>query len=395
MKKTFRNMMLVVAALTTTMVFTGCKDDDDNNNASNGNSTEVEYKAMAEQYVNKTVIYTYKQLAEKTEQLAADLETLKDSKTQANLNKVCATFLDAREWWEKSEAFLFGAATSFGIDPHIDSWPLDATRFDALMSNANQLEQLDGDDGDIVANGLEATLLGFHGLEYVLFANGAAKQVSAITDNQLIYAVAVAGDLRNCCYRLAVSWAGEDNVPARYVEKMEEAEWEYTVNGNGRSYGEDMLRAGNAGSTYESFAHVMQQIATGCADIADEVGTSKVGSAYKGEDETYIESPYSKKSLIDFRDNMISIQNAYMGGVEGQRNESKSIHNYVKAHNAALDNEIMTAISNAINEFETKAAEGAFVDTYMNAGAYDKAMQYCAEVEEAMLKLRVFFGGEE
>lgn len=394
MKKTFRNTMLVVAALASTVAFTGCKDDDKDTNT-NTDNTEAEYKVLAEQYVNNTVIYTYKQLAEQTEQLATEIETLKTAKTQANLERVCATFLTAREWWEKSEAFLFGPATSFGIDPHIDSWPLDATRFDALMSNANQLEQLDGEDGDIVANGLEATLLGFHGLEYVLFANGSAKQVNAITDNQLVYAAAVAGDLRNCCYRLAVSWAGEDGVPAHYVEKMEEAEWEYTVNGNGRSYSEDMMRAGNAGSTYESFAHVMQQVAIGCADIADEVGTSKVGSAYKGEDVTYIESPYSKKSLIDFRDNMLSIQNAYMGGVEGQRNESKSIHNYVKTRNAALDNEIMTALDNAIREFETKAAAGAFVDTYMNAGAYDNAMKYCADVEQAMRKLRVFFGGEE
>ena len=31
----------------------------------------------------------------------------------------------------------------------------------------------------------------------------------------------------------------------------------------------------------------------------------------------------------------------------------------------------------------------------MNAGAYDNAMQYCADVEQAMRKLRVFFGGEE
>ncbi|MBR1517074.1 MAG: peptidase M75 [Bacteroidales bacterium] len=394
MKKKLRNLMLIAAAMTCTVAFTSCKDDDDDKSVNN-DSAEAEYKMLAEQYVNNTVVYTYKQLAAQTEQLATQLATLQESKTQANLEQVCTTFLEAREWWEKSEAFLFGPATSFGIDPHIDSWPLDATRFDALMSNANQLEQLGGEDGDLVANGLEATLLGFHGLEYVLFADGAAKQVSAITDNQLIYAVAVAGDLRNCCYRLAISWAGEDNVPTHYVEKMEEAEWEYTVNGNGRSYADDMMRAGKAGSTYESFAHVMQQIATGCADIADEVGTSKVGSAYKGEDETYIESPYSKKSLIDFRDNMLSIQNAYMGGVEGQRDESKSIHNYVKNHNAALDQEIMTALDNAINEFETKAAQGAFVDTYMNAGAYDDAMQYCSDLEEAMIKLRTFFGGAE
>ena len=34
-------------------------------------------------------------------------------------------FTNARREWERSEAFLYGAAANNEIDPHIDSWPLD------------------------------------------------------------------------------------------------------------------------------------------------------------------------------------------------------------------------------------------------------------------------------
>ena len=50
-------------------------------------------------------------------------------------------FLQARQSWEESEAFLYGAATDFGIDPHIDTWPLDVEALATSLSNAEQVEK--------------------------------------------------------------------------------------------------------------------------------------------------------------------------------------------------------------------------------------------------------------
>lgn len=343
MKYSFKS--LAVALLATLTLASCSKDEDD------VMTIDMKAKAVTEQFVDHTVVPTYKALAANAERLVNQLVELKANPTQAGLNAVCATFLEARKEWEKSEAFLFGPASNFGIDPHIDSWPLDANRFNALMNNANQLDRLDAEDGDIIANGLEVTLLGFHGLEYVLFANGNAKNIGDISSGELTYAVAVAGDLRNCCYRLAISWAGEDNVPASYAEKMEEAEWEYTVAGGDYSYGENMKNAGSAGSTFGTSTSALLAIVQGCMDIADEVGTQKIGRPYEGtsdDDICYIESPYSQKSVEDFYDNILSIQNAYMGGIEGQRDESRSLHQYVKDVAPSVDAEIREAINAAL-----------------------------------------------
>lgn len=132
--------------------------------------------------------------------------------------------------------------------------------------------------------------------------------------------------------------------------------------GGENSYTQNMMLAGQVGSTYTSWTGAMQAIIDGCKTIADEVGTSKIGKPHTGEDKNYIESPYSYNSITDFYDNIISIQNAYMGGIEGQRDESKSLHNYMASVNADLDTKTIHAITSALTKI--KAMKAPFVLNY-------------------------------
>lgn len=370
MKKTFAFMAFVAM----TMIFASCKDD----------PVEVGDEAAADvaaQFVDYTVAPTYTALAQKTELLAGMLATLKQTPTNAGLQDACSIFLQAREEWEKSEAFLFGAAGDYGVDPHIDSWPLDEDAFNTLMTNSNMLALLAGEDGDAVAGEyLSNALLGFHGLEYILFANGQPKTVDQISADEWTYVVAVAGDLRNRCYQLEVGWLGSA-APASHIAKLDDLEMQYTVAGGDYSYGENMKNAGNAGSTYVSRMAALIAIVQGCADIADEVGSSKINSAYAGENVTYIESPYSQKSIIDFHNNIVSIQNVYLGGVEGQRNSSKSVQSYVKALDASLDARVVTAINTALAKIDAMPAP--FVNNYTDP-RNGEAVAACTALEDVL-----------
>lgn len=372
--KTITKTLFFVSIATMTMAFASCKDD----------PVEVSDEMAAEvaaQFVDHTVAPTYTVLAEKTELLASMLVTLKATPTNAGLQDACNVFLQAREQWEKSEAFLFGAAGDFGVDPHIDSWPLDETAFNTLMGNSAMLALLAGEDGDAAAGEmLSNALLGFHGLEYILFADGQPKTTDRISADQWTYVVAVAGDLRNRCYQLEVGWLG-DAAPAAHKAKLDDLEMQYTVASGSASYGENIKNAGNAGSTYVSRSAAVTAILQGCADIADEVGSSKINSAYAGEDVTYIESPYSQKSIIDFYNNILSIQNVYLGGVEGQRNSSKSVQNYVKTLDASIDARIVAAINNALEKIDAMPAP--FVNNYTDP-KNGEAVEACAELEEAI-----------
>ena len=372
--KTIKSIAMV-AIVFATLNFVSCKRDNDNT------VEDAQAAAVAEQFVDNTVAPTYTALAAKAEQLASQLAALKANPTNAGVREACETFLAAREQWEMSEAFLFGAAGDFGIDPHIDSWPLDEDAFNTLMNSPAMIEALDSEDGDAVAGDrLGNALLGFHGIEYILFANGQPKDVSNITANQWIYVVAVAGDLRNRCYQLEVGWIG-DKAPKSHIENLDELEIAYTVAGSENSYGDNMKNAGKAGSTYSSRTAALMAILQGCSDIADEVGSSKIYAAWHGEDITYIESPYSQKSIIDFHDNIVSIRNAYMGGVEGKRDESKSLHNYVNKINASLDARVLNAIDNALAKIDAMPAP--FVLHYSDA-ANGEAVDACSALSDVL-----------
>jgi len=366
--------------------FSACSDDDDS--STEVSAKDAQFQDIAKQYLNNTVLVTYQNLADNTELLVNKLQALKADKTDANVEDVCSTFIEARMWWEKSEAFIYGAATDFGIDPHIDSWPLDLDGLLTALKNTTQIEAMTGEDGDVYAGEkLGNSLLGFHGIEYIIFRNGNPRNASEITDLQLIYAIAVAGDLRNRCYQLQLSWAGEDAVAKSRVLKIaEDLELPYTVNGGTNSYAQNMLNAGRAGSTYASWTAAMQAIVDGCKSISDEVGTSKIGKPHNGEDVNYIESPYSHNSISDFYDNILSVQNSYMGGIEGKRNESYSLHAYMKSIDVALDTKTVNAIENALAKI--KAMKAPFVNNYTDASA-GEAIDACQALDDVLSEVKV------
>jgi len=353
-------------------------------NHGNGELVNEKQAQVLQQYVDHTIAPTYTNLANYTDQLVNELKAFRASGSQSDLNKVCETFLNARAWWEKSEAFLFGAASDFGIDPHIDSWPLDVDAFNNLMNSPNMLTALAGEDGDVVAGEqLGNALLGFHGIEYILFSNGQVKSASEITDMQMVYAVAVAGDLRNRCFQLEVSWVG-DAAPKSHRDKVEELELSTTVNSGSYNYGDNLKKSGNPGSTYASTVTGLMAIVDGCKTIADEVGTSKIGKPYNGEDPNYIESPYSQKSIEDFYNNIVSIENAYYGGVKGQRNDKLSLHAYVKKMDSKLDSEVEEAIREALAKIE--AMPRPFVSNYTNP-ANAEAIEACQNLDDVLSKV--------
>ena len=384
MKKLFKSAAIVAASLLLTVNFSSCNKDPQGNNEE---TNKAKKEAIVKQYLEHTVYPTYGSLATETDKLVGNLEALKANKTQANVNTATATFIEARHWWEMSEAFLFGAASDFGIDPHIDSWPLDEDAFNNLMGSPNMIAMLaDDEDGTIAGEQLGNALLGFHGIEYILFREGQPRNVNEINDDMMTYVLAVSRDLRNRCFQLEVSW--NENAPQAHKDLMEELELNTTVNSSDNTYGANMTHAGQAGSTYASFTNALEAIADGCLDIADEVGTSKIGKPHTGEDPTYVESPYSQKSIKDFYDNIISIKNAYMGGMENQRDETLSLHTYIKDYNADLDTKAMNAIDNALTKIN--AMKAPFVQFYADASA-GEAMEACQDISDVMAEVKAEF----
>ena len=327
---------------------------------------EQALKAAVEEYVPGVIYDIYGKLADETASLYTQLAAMKASAnvSSAQVNAACATFLSARSWWEKSEAFLFGAATNYGIDPHIDSWPLDLDALANALANAGVIAALDADGADATGY-VGASALGFHGIEFILFRDGSPRDAgcfsAAYNDDalgvdgktELIFATAVAEDLRNYCFELQAAW--DPDCPADRVALVEDELELNTVMDSGMTFGENLLGAGEPGSTYRTWQFAVSNIlVAGCSNICNEVANTKIGTAYyaAADDEEsldYIESPYSKKSYVDFKDNILSIQYSLYGRNGATSAGATSLMAVMKnngyANAAALENALKAAIA--------------------------------------------------
>jgi predicted lipoprotein len=337
--------LLLVPALVSSMSLVSCSDDNDIDAETSAKETMLSNAAT--DYINNTVLPTYNGMANAAIELYDYCVTIQEKHeagtlTSADVQNAANAWKTSRKYWELSEAFLFGPASDYNIDPHIDSWPLDKDAMDRLL-----VEIRNGADYSL-DNNFGYGLLGFHSIEYMLYELSADGNTSSIhstsyTSEELKYLTMVAEDLRNQCVCLEACWAGTDNVSSQKQEILDEADLD-----KGKNYGWMMQNAGQAGSIYKTYQEVAEEIIQGCIDIADEVGNTKIGRPHQGstvDDRNYIESPYSLNSIEDFVDNIKSIRNAYCGA----NSSDASVSKYIKSVNPDLDARVQSAIENAIS----------------------------------------------
>lgn len=343
-----------IAAATLCLGFTACSDDNTGDGSGGGESTlNPALTEILTQYVNSTVVPTYERLADASIVLQDACDALylhKDNgtATQQDVEAACQAWLDARKWWEYSEAFLLGPATVKGIDPHIDSWPLDKTQLDALLSSPAIMAQMDADY--ITSNYGSGGVCGFHALEYIIFADGADKSVQLITADEAKYAAAVAGDLAAQCVFLEAAWRGQANItdPVKIALLGEDG-----VDADTDNWGAQFIQAGQAGSRYRTQMEAIVDFIKadkGCYGIANEVGDTKISDPVNSGNVLDVESWFSFNSKTDFQDNIRGIQNVIMGGVSDLRDESKSVYNLLQENNPTLAGELKDCIETCIGE---------------------------------------------
>ena len=111
------------------MMFTACSSSDDKKNdepqTAEVTIQDAEYDAIINQYVDQVVLPTYNDLKAKNSDLYQAVVDFGNAPSDGNFQKICDAWLVAREPWESSEAFLFGPVADYGLDPNMDSWPLD------------------------------------------------------------------------------------------------------------------------------------------------------------------------------------------------------------------------------------------------------------------------------
>lgn len=318
-----------------------------------------------------------------------DIDTEVVNGTQEALDAACKQWKIARADWEKSEAFLFGAADEYSIDPHTDTWPVDQ----AALANVLRDNSIMSDIENKVKQ-LNSGLLGYHGIEYVLFREGKARDINQFTDLEYKYVCAVAKDLYQATCVLQTTWDGSKS-GNRYNETVNYLKSHTSLNDDGdvtdgtlsyKNFGEGFKNTPS--EDYESDVDATIQIIEGARDIISEVAGSKIGLPWSGQDNSYIESPYAYNSIIDFYDNIVGCKNALYGQFDATSpTENSLIYFCLNSDNTTLKSQaqkVQTTLDEALSKINSMKAPFALNYTDSSVKTAIDALNALDEALDAM-----------
>ena len=303
------SIFLVLSSFFSSCAFVGCRKKDD---------THAHFDATAtlNDFANKVVLATYTDLADRAGDLLNAVKVLEADTNQAHLEQAQAAWKAARRPWEQSEAFLFGPVDTQGLDPALDSWPVNKVDLDGVLGSDQELTEASIDT-------LEDTLKGFHTIEYLLFRDGDQRKAEDITPRELEYLVATTENLKAKTAQLRNAWEA-----------------------SGENYAGEVANAGTSSTIYKSQKDAMQEMINGMIVIADEVANGKISDPFNEKDTTLVESQFSFNSISDFQDNIRGIQNVYMGKFTA---DGQGLNEFVNGKDADLDARFQTEVQVAID----------------------------------------------
>jgi predicted lipoprotein len=316
--------------------------------------------AMSTQIVNdltdQVIVSTYQLLANRLQGLSVAVKALQATTADPELKAAQQAWAAARVPWEQSEGFLFGPVDAEGFDPALDSWPVNRTDLDSVLASSDDLT------ADYVSQ-LDPTLKGFHTVEYLLFGVGGTKKASDFNARELQYLVAASGEMASVAGRLAEAWTkGIGGKPA---------------------WADLFKKAGSPdNSIYPSKQSAAEEIVRGMIGILDEVANGKIADPFEEQDTTLVESQFSFNSLADFKNNLRSVQNSYLGDCSECGTSGAGLKDYVASENPELDKRIKQQLDDSIAALDK--IPQPFRDAILDSGAAGdiKAAQ------EAILKLQ-------
>ena len=136
----FYKVWTIFCCLLFASAFVGCgSDDEESDSDGQANGEAFEAGVMLDDFANTVVLATYTELDNKADELLAAVNAFADETNQANLEKAQQAWKATRKPWEQSEAFLFGPVDTQGLDPALDSWPVNHVDLQSVLASDDDL----------------------------------------------------------------------------------------------------------------------------------------------------------------------------------------------------------------------------------------------------------------
>ena len=330
-----KNTRFNILTLCCVIFLTACSDSDPV-------EPTQDYSDILDNTGENVILRTYEDLANAADALKAATQLLESDPTEANLTDAKTAWVVARSPWEQSEGFLFGPVDQEGLDPSLDSWPVNVTDLNNVLASSNDLTV------EFLAQ-QEGTLKGFHTIEFLLWGENGNKAVADFTQREFEYLAAASGALADDTNELYDLWKP-----------------------SGGNFIASVTEAGEGSVVYISQKSALEEITNALIIIADEVGNGKINDPFSQQDLTLEESRFSANSKADFADNMRSIRNIYTGYYSTHGN-GNSIAQIIRGENESLDAMVKQQIDAAITAIED--IQGTFSDAIFNNASEVQAAQ--------------------
>lgn len=309
MKKFIPLSFLVAASVAVLVV--SCKKD---NETTTDNSTSA--GVVLSDFTKNIAEANLTDLSVKASLLNDAITAFVASPSQGGLQSIQQNWYATRVSWEQSEAFLFGPVATMELDPAIDSWPVNFVDIDSVINNNGNVFT------DSFIDSLDATLKGFHPIEYLAFGENGQRDFSSLSARQKEFLVALGAHLKRVTAKMIFEWKAD-----------------------GGNYSGQVSGAGQSGSQYASQKEAVLEIVNAMIGIIDEVGSGKIEEPFVAKDPSLEESPFAKNSWVDFKNNLTGAKNVYIGkyNIEG-----KGLKDLVQQYNKSLDLQIQQKLDAAI-----------------------------------------------
>jgi putative iron-regulated protein len=324
----------LIALTVSTLLLSGCGSSSNDETTVPADDAGFSFDAteVITNLTNDVIVEGYEMLNDKADAFFLATQNLVNTPTAENLLAAQSAWKGAREPWEQGESHIFGPVDGLSIDPHLDSWPLNTTDLQGLLTGTSTFS------ADFVGV-LSDDVQGFHTMEFLLFGDGVEdnkKLIGEMTQRESEYLMATAEVFQGYTQDLYDAWVSGDDA---YKDKL------LTVDNN----------------IYTSKLAVIEELINGMIGIVDEVGNGKIADPFTASaataDTSLVESQYSWNSLTDFTDNIQGVQNVYRGEFEGGA-DKQGIIDFVKAADATLSSRVDTEIADAIAAIKAIAGTG-------------------------------------
>lgn len=308
--------------------------------------------ALLTDLLDKVILPAHEAVQQQSVDLVSATQTFTANPTQPNLDALRVSWRQTKRLWKHCEVFNIGEVSYQIIHNRIDKWPTNTNFIENFIATEDSIDAAFIDAAGSTSKGLPA-------MEYLIY-NGAVLDsftTAARVTQRKAYLNALAENLKNTLDELLLIW-----------------------DASGSNYSDEFISSTQNGLIGSINMLVNQMIAVNELVLHPKIGNPSGIDNGNGPDTGLVETPYAQVSLNLIRENVLSLQTTFTGGLNASDVGFDDYLNHLGAKNGnvALRDTIsgaFTVVLDRINDIQEPLADAISNNPTQVQALYDAVKQ--------------------